>query len=49
MMRLFPAANQAVNFSRFQMRIEGYGYTFVTANTKDFKNIDGLQFVNWVE
>ena len=25
------------------------GYTLVTANTKDFKNIDGLQLVNWVE
>lgn len=25
------------------------GYTLVTANTKDFENIDGLQFVNWVE
>ena len=23
------------------------GYTLVTANTKDFENIDGLQFVNW--
>jgi len=25
------------------------GYTLVTANTKDFENIDGLQLVNWVE
>ena len=25
------------------------GYTLITANTKDFENIDGLQFVNWVE
>jgi len=24
------------------------GYTLVTDNTKDFKNIDGLQLVNWV-
>ena len=24
------------------------GYTLVTANTKDFENIDNLQFVNWV-
>ena len=24
-------------------------YTLITANTKDFENIDGLQFVNWVE
>jgi len=24
-------------------------YTLVTANTKDFENIKGLQFVNWVE
>ena len=24
------------------------GYTLVTSNTKDFENIDGLQFVNWV-
>jgi len=25
------------------------GYTLVTDNEKDFKNIDGLKFVNWVE
>ena len=25
------------------------GYTLVTANTKDFENISGLQFVNWAE
>ena len=25
------------------------GYTLVTANTKDFENMDGLQFVNWTE
>ena len=25
------------------------GYTLITANTKDFENIEGLQFVNWVE
>jgi len=25
------------------------GYTLVTANIKDFENIDDLQFVNWVE
>ena len=25
------------------------GYTLITANIKDFKNIDGLQFINWVE
>ena len=25
------------------------GYTLVTANIKDFENIDGLQIVNWVE
>jgi len=25
------------------------GYTLVTANTNDFENIEGLQFVNWVE
>ena len=25
------------------------GYSLVTANTKDFENIDNLQFVNWVE
>ena len=25
------------------------GYTLVTANIKDFENIDELQFVNWVE
>jgi predicted nucleic acid-binding protein len=25
------------------------GYTLVTANTKDFENISGLQMVNWVE
>jgi len=24
------------------------GYTLVTNNTKDFKNIDGLRFVDWV-
>ena len=24
-------------------------YTLVTANTKDFENIDGLQLVNWAE
>ena len=24
-------------------------YSLVTDNTKDFENIDGLQFVNWVE
>ena len=24
------------------------GYTLVTSNIKDFENIDGLQFVNWV-
>ena len=24
-------------------------YTLVTANTKDFENIDGMQFVNWTE
>ena len=23
-------------------------YTLVTANIKDFENIDGLKFVNWV-
>ena len=25
------------------------GYTLVTNNTKHFKDIDGLQFVNWAE
>ena len=25
------------------------GYTLVTSNTKDFENIDDLQFVDWVE
>ena len=25
------------------------GYTLVTANIKDFENMDGLQFINWTE
>ena len=25
------------------------GYTLVTANTKDFENIDGLRLINWAE
>jgi len=42
----FKVSNSDILIAAFCIE---YNFTLITENTKDFKNIDGLKFINWVE